>query len=264
VLASAKKLIRTATLVAVAMMGASGLQASLIIGTPGVDVTNIPFGQGVPGADGIYQQFYDASLFTGGALTIDTLTFYNTFGTGNFDAAAFGYYFFFNVIPNPGNGWSTFYDINANPGTLFYSGSFSGAIPASFKIDGTDFAYDPANGGLLLTILKYTSNPSGNPGSVDANLSGIPTVNPNSTLAMMYLYLDNVVEFTDLPSNPKVDEFCTPTREPLTTCDVYNEGGLVTGFNVPDEVIPEPMTFSLIGGGLLLLGGLQYRRNRNS
>jgi hypothetical protein len=128
------------------------LAATLTIGAPG-DANNgdcAPFGCAVE-----YQQVYGAGQFSGlGPITITALTFFNNnFVPG--DIAAANYTISLSTTTAAVNALSDVFANNlGSDNQVFFNGTLDGLIGATnqFTITGAPFAYNPANGNLLLSI----------------------------------------------------------------------------------------------------------------
>jgi hypothetical protein len=172
-----------------------------------------------------YQQVYSKTAFSG-PIAITWLTFFNSFAeshgfaggpvlTGNYDIS-------FSVTSAPVNGLSS--TLTNNIGTslvTFFNGSLGGPVPGNtFTITGTPFAYNPANGNLLMDV-------------VVTNQPNVPNTGSNG-----YFDLDNTGSKTSRA-------FSVTNQTPSS-----DSAGLVTGFNT---ITPEPSSALLICGGVLAM-----------
>jgi hypothetical protein len=143
-----------------ALAGASLQAGSVVLGDPPVVGTGNcdPFGCPAFFGLGTYQQVYDSSAFPG-TITIDSLAFFQGQILNNGGVPAGGTYALTFSYTTDAIG-----DLNlTNPNDNIGSGSetfFSGTLP-SLTVDGvnnllvfngTPFAYNPADGNLLLTV----------------------------------------------------------------------------------------------------------------
>jgi hypothetical protein len=208
-----------------------GLQASsFVIGAPPLTATGNcdPFGCPEFFGLGTYQQVYASSAFPGDS-TITGLTFYNEEAPNGAQPAGGTYTLSLSYSFNgPG-------DLNVNnpvsnisaDDQVFFSGSLPFLAQTTLDFVGTPFAYNPADGNLLLTIT--VTDPSDN---------------------AKILYLDQSAmtdETTDVYFG--------------TVNGGNNTGGLVTGFTVASNVAtPEPGSLFLMLGGAACL--IAYRRRR--
>ena len=205
------------------------LQASsLVIGEPPLTATGNCDPFGCPGFFGLgtYQQVYTASAFPG-AITISGLTFYSdqvqngaTPAGGTFDLS-FSY-------TNKALG-----DLDTtNPNNNITSGSqefFDGTLPFlaqnTLDFQGTPFAYNPADGNLLLTVT---------------------IIDPTDHIPTLFLDQSSMTNQT--------------TNAYFGNSNGGNTGGLVTGFTEVSSVVttPEPGSILLVLGGV----GLLLRRRK--
>jgi hypothetical protein len=195
-------------------------QAAIIIGGPPDPATGNCFPFGCSGGTR-YQQVYNAAEF-GGPTLITSITFYNTqYFPGS--VAPGTYDFYLSTTSKPVDGLDTVMSNNVggdNAHFALYVGGGS-AFP-SFTVSGTGFAYDPANGNLLVDI--FVSNAGGGTVFLDAR-------NGSGTGA-------------------------TSRMHDFGCC--FEGWGLVTGFNV--TVVPEPSTYATFAAGLAGLAFLRRRR----
>lgn len=195
--------------------------ATLTIGAPGDPFTGdcAPFGCAVE-----YQQVYGAALFPG-AITITGLTFFNNnFVPG--DIASANYSIYLSTTSVAANGLdATFANNVGADNALFFGGALGGPIGATneFTLNGGPFAYDPANGNLLMWI---TSDGAGLDFSVFLDFaSGAPA----GTFSRVYSF-----DTSGVASSSE------------------SNAGLVTEFtySTSSTSVPEPGTFMLLGVGL--------------
>ena len=127
-------------------------EATITVGTIGAGSNAFPFGgtlQGYPGT--IYQQVYNQALFP--AMSISSVTFFNSFDHV-IDGAT--YTINLSTTTKAVNGLDTTNLANnvGSDSALLWSGYLSGNPGTSFTFTGTAFNYNPANGNLLVEILK--------------------------------------------------------------------------------------------------------------
>lgn len=230
-----------------ALNGAS-LAGTLVLGDPPMQGTGNcdPFGCPAFFGLGTYQQVYLNNAFPG-AMTIDGLWFFQGQVLGNGGAPAGGTYTltFSYTSDLPGNLLLTSPNNNISSGS---EGFFIGTLPALtpngagpgnlLAFTGTPFAYNPADGNLLLTVAVT--------GAVDP---------------AHFLYLD------EAQCGPKT---VCPSGSTVVSSNAYfgtinggnNIGGLVTGFNytVSSSATPEPGSVLLVLAGIGLIGCQGRRR----
>lgn len=206
--------------------GALASAATITIGAPG-DANNgdcAPFGCAVE-----YQQVFGAGQFFGlGPISITSLTFFNNnFVPG--DIAPATYSFFLSTTSAAVNGLdATFANNLGADNALFFSGALGGPIGATnqFTIAGAPFAYNPANGNLLMTI---TSDGTGQEFSV----------------------------FLDFASGAAAGTFSRAYSFDTSGVAGFLESdtGLVTQFSYDtlNTEVPEPRSLAMVLTGVLLL-----------
>ncbi|MGA2576740.1 MAG: PEP-CTERM sorting domain-containing protein [Bryobacteraceae bacterium] len=237
-------------------MAGAGLQAgTLILGQPPVQATGNcdPFGCPAFFGLGTYQQVYTESAFPG-TITIDSLAFYQGQILTNGGVPAGGTYTlgFSYTSDAPGN--LSLANPNDNIGTgseTFYTGTLppltsDGGTSNLLLFSGTPFAYDPADGNLLLTVSVTGATNSAPFLYLDEAQCGPTTVCPLG---------DSVVS-----SNAY---FGTYKGAPISGGN--DIGGLVSVFAYTvssGNPTPEPASVLLVLAGIGLIG--YYRRSRTS
>jgi hypothetical protein len=173
-----------------------------------------------------FQQVYSAAQFSGPIL-ISSIQLEYSVGD-----ASQTYVFSLSTSVNPVGALST--NFSANIGTdaqVFYSGAL--LAPDAFNkanFIGTSFAYDPANGDLLLDI----SHPTSESGSLSTYIGGYSPV--LQTVARNYSFF---------ASGPGY---------------VFDQNvGMLTVFNA-DGAVPEPASWAMLIAGFGMVGAVQRRR----
>lgn len=237
----------------VALAGVSLQAGTVVLGEPAVPGTGNcdPFGCPVLFGLGTYQQVYSSSAFSG-AIVIDDLAFFQQQVLKNGGVPAGGTYTlsFSYTSDAPG-------DLNlTNPDDNIGSGSatfFSGTLPSLasdgngnlLTFSGLPFAYNPADGNLLLTV----------------SITG-------ATDSLPYLYLDQAQcgPLTTCPMGSTVVSsnafFGNVNGSPVSGGN--NTGGLVTEFGyttIAGVPTPEPGSLLLVLAGIGLIGYQRRRRN---
>jgi len=204
---------------------------------------SVTFGPGEPGTGNClpfgcqpvmrYQQVYSASLFPA-RLSIEEITFFNQlFLPGTIDPA---HYTVLLSVTDKAVGALDLTNLDNNVGSdqeLFFNQNLPASLAApSFTIDGDPYVYDPADGNLLLEILKIGG--SGVHGTVFLDrFTNDPTIGSSRTF-----------EFDGVIGDP-----------------AESYVGLVTRFTgVP---LSEPSTLALLclaAGGLTWLRGMRDQR----
>jgi hypothetical protein len=236
-----------------ALAGVSLQAGTVVLGEPAMTGTGNcdPFGCPAFFGLGTYQQVYSNTAFPG-AITIDGLGFFQGQILSNGGAPAGGTYTLGLSYTSDAPG-----DLNlTNPNDNIGSESetfFTGTLPALaadgtgslLLFAGTPFAYNPADGNLLLTV------------SVSGGTNSTP-----------FLYLDEAqcgpqttcpIGSTVVSSNAY---FGTVSGVPVSGGN--DTGGLVTQFNYPSPSglpTPEPGSLLLVLAGIGLIG---YQRHRRS
>jgi len=171
-----------------------------------------------------YQQIYDGALF-GGASVFDTITFFSDGGAGTVLNGTYAISF-----SSTSSAVGSSYLVAGTNTAAFYTGNLGGAVGASFSVTGTQYAFNPANGNLLMDIFvtnqDNVSNGSGNSYN-QADYTGIQTTRAVDAVAGIY----------------------------------SGGGGLVTEFNAtPSGAVPEPASWALMIIGFGMVGGALRRR----
>jgi len=213
----------------VALAGASLQAGTLVLGQPGATGNCDPFGCPAFFGLGTYQQVYASTAFPG-AIDIDDLTFYQALVLDNGGKPGGGTYTLSLSYTSdaPGD-----LDLTGGPNANIEAGTeeafFTGTLPALtadgttnlLTFAGTPFAYDPADGNLLLTV----------------TLSGATNSTP-------YLYLD------------QSGSTLVTSDAYFGVANGGNEPGLVTGFDYTTTtgiVTPEPGSLLLVLAGIGLI-----------
>ena len=195
---------------------------ALVIGD--ADTTNnIPFGGN--GGGYYYQQVYGAASF-GGAISIDSISFYNSLAPGG--APRTGSFALYLSTTSLGVA-----DFSSTDGieypwidagfTLVFEGDAPAIADGKLLFDlTTAFNYDPLQGNLVLTVREFSLS-GGNGLQLDVDQSGV--------------------------TNSRFSNF-----KPR-----WNQG-LVTGFNEGTAAVPEPASWALMIAGFGLVGGAMRRR----
>jgi PEP-CTERM motif-containing protein len=202
---------------------------TILVGTPGPAAGQdcIPFGCG------FHEQFiYDASYFPE-AILIDTLTFFNSVVDS---PDSFGGPFTMTLsttsstVAAPSTTFATNLGADAQAFGVFNP---AGAIPATFSFTGTPFAYNPANGNLLLDIT-----------SPNSPFSGFTDYNGGAGFNVSRVWNANAA------------------GEASGAVDTHY--GPVTQFEGDTVAVPEPGTLTLLGLGLCsVAAGLRRRKNQS-
>lgn len=204
--------------------------AGIIIGGPAQNVSGFPFGYAASGFAGTdFKEIYAASAFPNTPITITGIGLFAQGGEYRFGT----YTFYFSTTPSPA-AWfseSPFSIITGADNQVFGAYALSGAAPTGEVIfDGGPFFYDPTEGNLLLDI-QY-SGPGGGDLSTGAKFDDSGSFNfpyAGETVGVSWDYGGS-----------------------------FFNHGLVTEFQT--AAVPEPSSFLLLCGGLLVL--IQNRRNR--
>jgi hypothetical protein len=221
-----------------ALAGASLQAGTIILGIPAVSSNCDPFGCPAFFGLGTYQQVYSNSAFPG-AMTIDDLGFYQSQVLHNGGVLAGGTYTLDLSYTSAAPGGLDFMNgpsanIELGSEEQFFTGTLPPLTPFATEniltFSGTPFAYNPADGNLLLTLT--VTGGSGSP---------------------PYLFLD--------------ESGSTPVTSSayFGTVNGANTTGLVTGFNYTPagSSTPEPASLLLVLAGIGLIG-YRVRRRRTS
>lgn len=163
-----------------------------------------------------YQQVYAASVFTG-PITITDITFYNSKGApGTISPGT--YTFHLSTTSKAVDGLDSVFANNVGSDDAFFAVLAGGgsAFP-SFTVVGTPFTYNPGSGNLLLDMFVTNSTSSGTV-FLDSR-----TGDAGGVFSRMHDFGGGTTGY-----------------------------GLVTGFN-ESGAVPEPATYAMLAGGLLLL-----------
>lgn len=198
---------------------------TILVGTPGPTATQdcVVFGCG------IHAQFiFDASYFSE-ALLIDTLTFFNSVVDVP-DTFSGPFTMTLSTTSSSVNAPSATFATNLGADAqLFGVFNPAGSIPATFSFSGTPFAYNPANGNLLLDVTS-----------------------PNSPFSA----------FTDYNSGAGFNVSRVWNLDGSASGTVNANYGPVTKFE--GDPIPEPGTLTLLGLGLCsVAAGLRRRKHQS-
>ena len=221
------------------LAGASLQADTIVLGIPAVSANCYPIGGPTFFGLGTYQQVYSDSFFPG-AMTIDDIGFYQSQVLGNGGQLAGGTFTLNLSYTTAAPGSLDFQDgpsANIEPGTeeQFFTGTLPALTPYVneniLTFSGTPFAYNPADGNLLLTV------------SVTGGTDSTP-----------YLFLD------ETGTTPVTSSAYFGTVNGASTT------GLVTGINYTPATgpsTPEPASLLLVLTGIGLIG-YQVRRRRSS
>ncbi len=204
--------------VAACLLVSTGAQAGPIIGLPTNGSNCFPFGCGSLSGTKRYQQVYAASEFSE-PLTINNIRFYSTLVTAGFVWPG-AYEFHLSTTLTAVNALVPVFDDNVGPDdALFAVLDGGGSVFPSFTVNGTPFNYDPSDGNLLLDIFV--------------------TYNGGT-----------VIQEAQLDFNGAAGGVFSRMHD-------FGSGfvgrGLVTGFNEGPTDVPEPSSYVMLAGGLLLL-----------
>ncbi|MEK7404564.1 MAG: PEP-CTERM sorting domain-containing protein [Acidobacteriota bacterium] len=202
---------------------ATAFAGPIVVGNPPNSNNCFPFGC----ASGTrYQQVYDAGQFSG-PIDIGKLQFYADYYTADANLLATGTWsIYLSTTPYAVNDIdSRAFDLNLGADNMLFAVVVGGVvIPNVWTIPGSTFSYDPSAGNLLLDIhASLTSSGS--------------------------LFL-NARSFTGGAAFSRWHNFGS----------LFDNYGLITGFDTAEGVIPEPGAFVLAGLGLAALALLRRTR----
>jgi hypothetical protein len=220
------------------MCAATALEAQTIPGDNFGSQNSGPFGASVIAR---YQQVYRADLFGRNPVQIAGLTFFNSVTTlfSEDPRLTRGTYRLFLSTTGAGINALNAGNLNANLGAdhrLFATFTVDGVRSSApnFTIAGSTFTFNPLAGNLLLDVMAdFAESRAQGPGAafLDANVQGIDA---SSAL-------------------------CTTAG---CTSGVQSNTALITRFETPATVVPEPSTYALVAGGLAVLAGVARSRAR--
>lgn len=221
---------RAAVLLAASAVAISSASAQYTVGTPGSGQgTTYPFGQGAGYTK--FQQFMDASYFTG-PLNINAVTFYRTANTtGTFQQGTFSLYLnsTTTVLDNYSFNNPAANEVVANRqliGTVTIPNATTTASTLTFTGSGT-FNYNPTMGNLLI--------------DVDFAPIGSFFAFGRATFDTFSDPIGNQSDLVATASDPQA----------LFGGTASSRGqGLVATFDVAATVVPEPSSVALMGAGL--------------
>jgi hypothetical protein len=228
-------------LLALAFAPAAADASTFLVGAGAGGSNCFPFGcEPIRGGDGVYQQVYAASDFTG-PLSIAGLTFYNSnHPGGSLNAGTFTVSLSTTTAPVDGLNTSNFAANIGADDTVVFSGTLPTLTPGgSFTLPfDQQFAYDPLQGNLLINITSSDVNYSAVfLNAYDGNADGLFSRATNYGTGYAGYGLETGFVIGDDPG-PKIQLL-----------------NILTG-------VPEPATWAMMLAGFGAVGGLLRARRR--